>query len=52
MHGFGFALGGLGLFVEYLTWTVGLGAAVAGTFGGRQASPAFRGRMPVPASSI
>jgi hypothetical protein len=52
VHGFAVALGTVGLFVEYLAWTIGLGAAVAATFGGRRPSPTFRGRMPVPATSV
>jgi hypothetical protein len=52
LHGFGFALGTAGLFVEYVAWTIGLGAAVAATLGGRHASPPFRGRMPMPATSL
>ncbi len=48
MHGLAFAIGGLGMVVEYLAWTVGLGAAIASTFGGRQATPSFRGPMTMP----
>ena len=49
MHGFAFALGGVGLFLEYLAWTIGLGAAIAATLGGRPASHAFGGGLPAPA---
>lgn len=49
MRPFAISLGAVGLIIEYLTWTIGLGAAIAAFSGRRRSSPPPPVPVPVPA---
>lgn len=46
------ALGAIGLFIEYVAWTIGLGAALAGLFGRTSSPPPPVPVLPAPAPTV